>query len=301
MDKKDLLEHIQDYSPNEIAEAIRSEVVTFQELRSNTQGQFGPLLQQQVRKLLNAKPEEGQKKEEPDHKPLQPKDQPEPFHPGNQEPVDEPEPFHPGSTETEEGDPPKEVYPPEDVFTPVPEPVPSVSQGRLVPCPECGHMVSPFATECPSCGMPFTSIDNWPDNVPVYSQEELPRVVTTPPLTPDSPYQNGIMGPNAHLGIPSNLNSFSWGGFIFGWIWGLFNGVYWSLLTLIPIVNLVVAFALGFKGHRAAWESKAFASKEDFERIQRGWNIAGIIVFIFDLIMILLFVLYIIMVAKYEY
>lgn len=52
MDKKDLLENIQDYTPKEIAAAINAGVVTFYELRSGTHGQFTPLLQRHVKTIL---------------------------------------------------------------------------------------------------------------------------------------------------------------------------------------------------------------------------------------------------------
>lgn len=53
--KKELLKNIQSYSPEEIADAIRSGVVTLYELGHDTEGQFTPLLKKQVKDIL-AKP-----------------------------------------------------------------------------------------------------------------------------------------------------------------------------------------------------------------------------------------------------
>ena len=32
-----------------------------------------------------------------------------------------------------------------------------MSSSTLVPCPDCGHLVSPLAEVCPSCGRPLRS------------------------------------------------------------------------------------------------------------------------------------------------
>jgi hypothetical protein len=34
---------------------------------------------------------------------------------------------------------------------------PQKPQGNLVPCPDCGHYVSPAAKTCPNCGAPLES------------------------------------------------------------------------------------------------------------------------------------------------
>ena len=324
MNKKDLLENIRDYSPKEIAAAINAGVVTFYELRSGTHGQFTPLLQRQVKTILESgdEPEPARKPEadliqEPVRQP-----EPEPFRPVVQEPVRQPEqkPFRPESQDpANKGN----VVPQADQtqvenFTPVqvPNPTPAGSQIRLIPCPECGKMVSPLASQCPSCGMPFTMVmcsecGSW-----VSSQAtECPTCGM--PLHPGQPvYQqpnqqgfqpvkqtNSVQGgPNAHLGTPSNINSFSWGGFVFNWLWGVCNGVYWSLVNLLlglvsvigvatrsaegnivsglcSIGILAISIVLGVMGNRLAWKSKRFKSVEQFVAVQKGWRTAALIVF----------------------
>ncbi len=51
--KKELLKNIQRFSPEEIADAIRSGVVTLYELGHDTEGQFTPLLKKRVKDILS--------------------------------------------------------------------------------------------------------------------------------------------------------------------------------------------------------------------------------------------------------
>lgn len=272
MDKKDLLENIEDYSPKEIAKAIRSGIVTLYELKCNTHGHFSPLVQRQVEKLVESDEDSGvaeqatgttetPRKSEPAYTPPTPNPEPEPYRPYEPEPVKEEIPIY--TAHEPEPDFQDPVIP---TYTPEQRPN---NMGNLVPCPECGQMVSPNATECPMCGLPFT---NSPANLSSGHAENA-RTSRISGATPDT-------------GTPTDLNKFSWGGFIFGWLWGLFNGVYWSLLTWIPFVNIVVLFVLGFKGRRSAWESRKFSSVADFERTQHGWDVAGIIVFVLNIILV---------------
>lgn len=55
--KKKLLKDLQQYSANEIAEAVRSGVVTIYELEKGTEGAFTPLLRKRVETILAAPPE----------------------------------------------------------------------------------------------------------------------------------------------------------------------------------------------------------------------------------------------------
>ncbi len=80
--------------------------------------------------------------------------------------------------------------------------------------------------------------------------------------------------------IPPELNRWNWGAFFLSWIWGIGNSVFIALLALIPIVNIVMIFVLGAKGSRWAWEKRAWRDAEHFRRTQRGWAIAGVIVWV---------------------
>lgn len=80
---------------------------------------------------------------------------------------------------------------------------------------------------------------------------------------------------------PKNLNSWCWGGFTFGWLWGVFNRVYWPLIIFIPFLGqvaaLIIAFILGANGNRYAWD-KFDESPARFEQKQHRWNVAAFIV-----------------------
>lgn len=84
--------------------------------------------------------------------------------------------------------------------------------------------------------------------------------------------------------VPDLIRRWSWGGFFLTWIWGLGNSVWISLLALVPIVNLIVPFALGAKGNEWAWQARDWASVEEFQRSQRIWAIVGVTIFTITLI-----------------
>ena len=51
--KKDLLKNLRDYSPEEIAEAVKAGTVTLYELGKESGGAFTPLLKRKVKEILN--------------------------------------------------------------------------------------------------------------------------------------------------------------------------------------------------------------------------------------------------------
>ena len=96
-----------------------------------------------------------------------------------------------------------------------------------------------------------------------------------------------------------------------GWIWGICNGVYWSMLslvfsflffvsvgiiaiadsynshTLLSLIlvgsilgKVIINFTLGILGVKSAWNAKRYESVGEFERIQKRWNVAGLVVFV---------------------
>ena len=234
MTKKDLLENIRDYSPMEIAVAIKCGEVSLYELKKYTHGRFTPMLQQEVMNLLDNL-EKGEKMSTPDT-----------------------------SRQSAKSD--GSVIKPSSAMPPFSD--------NMVTCPECGQRVSKQTLECPFCGFPFVATR------PTGKTNLLQKF-----LQPTH-----VDGVNAHLGVPPNIKSFSWGALAFGWIWGVFNGNYWSLI-LLPIniasafwtsltffclgVGLTLHIVLGITGNRIAWNIKQYKSVDHFVRVQRGWNIAG--------------------------
>lgn len=84
--------------------------------------------------------------------------------------------------------------------------------------------------------------------------------------------------------IPQEINKWNWGAFLLGWIWGVGNGLYWTLALIIASVipyvgwtaSLAASIFLGIKGSELAWKAKHWESIEHFKRIQHNWMIAGI-------------------------
>lgn len=73
--------------------------------------------------------------------------------------------------------------------------------------------------------------------------------------------------------VPEEVKGWCWGGFLWGWIWGIGNGTFIALLNLIPWVGLVVQIYLGVKGRELAWRNKRWESVEHFNRVQRLWSL----------------------------
>jgi hypothetical protein len=109
--------------------------------------------------------------------------------------------------------------------------------------------------------------------------------------------------------VPKSVaNRFNWGAFGFGWIWGIFNKTWITLIllainlvvnsvfsTIIPqeqlktnpslllqvlpfcLIFLVVSFAIqiwfGIKGNTWAWQNKRWRNIEHFHKIQKRWAI----------------------------
>ena len=76
---------------------------------------------------------------------------------------------------------------------------------------------------------------------------------------------------------PDGIKGWSWGAFLFNWIWAIGNKTWIGLLCLIPYVNLVMMFFLGFKGREWAWQNKRWDSVEHFNRVQKRWSFWGVI------------------------
>ena len=53
------------------------------------------------------------------------------------------------------------------------------------------------------------------------------------------------------------------------------NLPYIGILFSIP--GLIIYFWLGVKGNKISWNNKAWKSVEEFEKAQRSWTIAGVI------------------------
>ncbi len=73
--------------------------------------------------------------------------------------------------------------------------------------------------------------------------------------------------------IPEGIKGWSWGAFMFNWIWAIGNKSWIGLLALVPYVGFIMAIILGFKGREWAWKNKKWESVEQFQRVQRKWSL----------------------------
>ncbi len=90
--------------------------------------------------------------------------------------------------------------------------------------------------------------------------------------------------------VPAEIKGWSWGAFMLNWIWGIANNVWLSLLCFVPFVNIVMIFVLGVKGKEWAWREKQWLSVEDFKRVQKVWDIIGLVLFLLNLVWIVLLI-----------
>lgn len=94
---------------------------------------------------------------------------------------------------------------------------------------------------------------------------------------------------NARREIPNCVGHWNWGAFYFGWIWGIGNGVYWPLISLIPyigwLVSFIIVIVLGVNGNQYAWE-KFHGTAEEFEMKQHNWAVAAGICFLISIVLV---------------
>lgn len=74
---------------------------------------------------------------------------------------------------------------------------------------------------------------------------------------------------------PEPVHGWSWGAFALTVPFGIGNGVYLSLLSLIPIFGFFWSFVCGAKGYEWAQNAKTYASVESFNEVMESWDRAG--------------------------
>lgn len=85
-------------------------------------------------------------------------------------------------------------------------------------------------------------------------------------------------GGGSRIELPPGIKGWSWGAFLWNWIWSPFNRVWIGLLALVPYIGFLVAIYLGIKGRELAWRHKRWDSIEHFNRVQRSWSKWGLII-----------------------
>ncbi|MBF2066959.1 MAG: serine/threonine protein kinase [Calothrix sp. C42_A2020_038] len=95
-------------------------------------------------------------------------------------------------------------------------------------------------------------------------------------LTPE--LNNSGCGINSIAPVPEEILGWNWGAFFMPWLWIWTNQVWIGLLCFFPSIGIVMSVILGSKGNEWAWKSRRWRSIEHFQRHQRGWTIAGLLI-----------------------
>jgi len=80
--------------------------------------------------------------------------------------------------------------------------------------------------------------------------------------------------------VPAEIKKWNWGAAVVPFIWGPYFGVWISLLTFVPFVNMIWWIVLGIKGNEWAWRKMRWESVEKFNETQKKWNKWGLIILI---------------------
>lgn len=60
------------------------------------------------------------------------------------------------------------------------------------------------------------------------------------------------------------------------------------IVTLLSVIFLIIAIYYGINGNRISWMNKNWSSIEVFDRVQKRWNVAGILGLIISIISLII-------------
>jgi|GEM_PF-4324829 len=103
-----------------------------------------------------------------------------------------------------------------------------------------------------------------------------------------------VITPSLPKELPADLRGFNWGAFFLQWIWGIRHKVTWAWWSLIPGVNIVIAFMLGFRGNELAWKNCEWKSEIEFDEVEREWTMWGICLTVVAMLLVQLAILLIV-------
>ncbi len=93
-----------------------------------------------------------------------------------------------------------------------------------------------------------------------------------------SPDAENTSGQGPSTDIPREIIWWNWGAFFLNWIWGIWNKTYIAFFCVLPVIGFIIMIVLGMKGNEWAWQHKRWESVDHFQRVQRSWSKAGLIV-----------------------
>ncbi len=88
--------------------------------------------------------------------------------------------------------------------------------------------------------------------------------------------------------VPAEIKGWNWGAAFLGVIWGVYHGVWISLLSFVPILNFVWWIVMGLRGNEWAWQKRKWVSPEQFKASQWGWNRMGMVMLGYVAIIVLM-------------
>lgn len=139
-------------------------------------------------------------------------------------------------------------------------------------CTHCGKPILPGAKFCVHCGQPQPAATA-ATPAPAAALASGAPPTATPQAGPAQ--SDSSAHATASMDLPPGVKGWSWGAFWLNWVWAVFNKTWIGLLALVPVVNLLMPFVLGFKGREWAWRKGSWRSVEHFRQVQRKWDIAG--------------------------
>jgi hypothetical protein len=164
-----------------------------------------------------------------------------------------------------------------------------MSNGNFKICPYCCEKISSLATKCQYCGQ-FLSEEDTKINDAIcpicheaISSSDLKcehcNSIISPTMIRYSKGQKtkNNSGMTESTIVPEKVKGWSWGAFVFVWLWGIPNKSFLTLFTLIPYAGILWRIFCGVKAKEWAWQNNKWDSVEEFNRIQKIWDISGIL------------------------
>lgn len=110
-------------------------------------------------------------------------------------------------------------------------------------------------------------------------QVNIQKEQSAPQVGYNQPVQQPISQPQYNPQRKQPVSGWSWGAFMFNWVWGIGNKCYLPLLVFVPILNWIWIFICGAKGHDWARESGLYQTVEEYNAAMNSWNRAGKVMF----------------------
>jgi hypothetical protein len=85
-------------------------------------------------------------------------------------------------------------------------------------------------------------------------------------------------GQGAKAVVPDEILGWNWGAFLMPNFWFMTNGVWWGVLTWIPLIGYIPTIILGLRGNQAAWQSRRWRNVTQFKTHQQVWTVVGLII-----------------------